>query len=1704
MFASNLAEKVHNASLSMYNSHTAVLKNQLLPPAVTLVLYYLPLGIGAFILVRDVLTSIRPSNPLFRVLYRVLRFLVRPFRDYMQLEDMAEYDPDHPVIIESPQWKKWFLVSVGGIVGIAWGVMTLFIAAITEIFHETDPDAGKILFYLSSMTFFWIYSSLRLLLRPLRAAPVGNILFYLLHSLMALDLIADEFFASGHVPFPFVAEALFALAALFVAGTLPVSPVQPSNTVASPKAIPTSACSSPEDSVSFWQWVTFSFPSLYYTISMTRRLELEDVWSLSPRFLHANIFRKYLSLEDSRTTTQEKTKDKKSKPRSLIVFLLRANSADIILDITIEMYKAVAGFIPPYALKQLLAILSLKDDSPPDTIWGNKWVQAHFWALVTLVAHLSFAQCDLAQGWCTRRCYERTRGTIFCALHWKALRRRVVGGASTEAKDAKEEGEDDTANVKVGPNGLEEEKSADLGKVVNLMQGDAYAVAQRFWELSPLFGAPVRIGIALWFLYDLLGPSAFAGVGVILFAYVINVPLIKWNLYITRQSWKSRDKRMTGVNELFQSIRFLKLMGWENGWSNRVLEWREQELGWRVQENICSAILIFIWTWIPSATALASFVAYTLVSGKPLTVSVAFTALGVFSQLQSSMTQLPGHIFAMFHAWISMQRINTFLREEEVPDWASSLKRANNPPNHEQSATEQAEKIGYENATLEWHRVTAEATKKSTPGLLVDEVEAAETRVETEAGHPRLDLGQPLPLPDPTQEVNAIEAEARHAHHSNAAAPPGAEGRIQPFKLHDLNVFLPPGKLTLVTGITGAGKTAFLVGLLGEMNLLHGIVHLDKSSHRVAYCAQSPWIEHATIRDNIVYASPAGYDEARYDAVISACALERDLEILPAGDMTEIGEKGVSLSGGQRARVALARAIYSPARTILLDDPLAAVDMHTARHLVEHCFGGPLMAGRTIILVTHHVSLCLPLAEYLVEIGGGRLERHGSVAELKKRGILDDIKHEPEEWVEEPSEKVINDVDGLPSGTNSGDKTPSSSTNVAESNQNPDLDTKAKPSWKLSTAELGKLVDEEARAEGRVSWDTYKTYIKAAGYWTWFTTVLLMILIRAVQILDQFYLSKWGEAYNHPTSNATSILASIWEPVTQTKVRGPPLNLTSSGSLAPILDSLPPPDENVRPWLLIYFGISLLGAFTVLGFISLGFYSSLQASRSLFTHMLHRLSRAPARFYDVTPVGRILNRFVADMGAIDGAVNNSARSAIGGALSFVSSFGVIVYVVPMFAPIALFIAWLYIRLAPPYVRTSRDLRRLESISLSPAFAGFDELLHGLIHVRAFGVEQRYQNRFYKRVDTFQAFDHSYWLVAFWLRWRYDCLGSVVVYLTTIFAITAGVSTGFSAVVILNAGIFAEASRQLVKVLAQVELDFNSVERVGEYLNVAQEAPAIIENRRPPAYWPSSTSGIMVNDLWVRYSANSPDVLRGLSFQIAPGEKIGVVGRTGSGKTTLCAAFLRIIEAHRGQIIVDGIDISTIGLEDLRTRLTVVSQDVALFEGSVRFNLDPFDEHSDQECWDVLQRCHLVAQSTRTSEGGPLSKKRKALFDSLESPISFGGSSLSAGQRQLVALARAMLRRSQIVLTDEATSAIDLDLDDQIQQTIREELGDATVITIAHRLRTVIEYDRILVLSHGEIVEFDSPAELLRRNGAFAALCRGSADWEQLKSLVKEP
>nr|VWP00151.1 Trehalase (EC (Alpha-trehalose glucohydrolase) [Ganoderma boninense] len=871
----------------------------------------------------------------------------RPFRNFFTLADL---EAPVPCPLHQAPWKARVLVLGSAVQSVGW-------LAVLAYKQEVADWAGSVRAGVAFLA--WTFALTRVLARPPVTPPYLLLGFFVTCVAAACyDLVLGVLREGEGLRYAALGLGALQLCVLgglvWTAGTYPLGRHWPGPNVARPLEPPSSKCTMPEDSADLWSWSTFSFVEPLFEVSNARTVNDTDVWALSPFFTHKNIFRKYLQYVSEHPTY------------SLLRYLIVSNSLDLIIVILLETWSAVMGYVPPYALQRILQALS---DPSPD---AKK--TAYFFAVIAFMANLSFAQVDVNKGW--------------------ALKRRDVSG--------KNAGKDDDPLLE-----KEDDSNADLGKIVNLMQGDAYAVAHRFWQFSGFFLAPVRLTIALVFLHRVLGWSAFTAVAVTVVVYLLNYPLAKYDLYLMRQCWKATDRRINTVNELFQNIRFLKFYGWEFRWSERVKKTRESELQWRVKANIVDTFISFMWGWMPSATAVATFVCYTVVAGEPLTVATAFTALSLFSHLQGPMVEFPDQVFAMLHAYISMQRIEKFLNEEEVPDWASSLKRDAKP-----ASTNDVE-IGFENASFEW-------------------------------------------------DIAKTESPSR-------------------FTLGPLDIRFPPGKLSLVSGPTGSGKSALLVAMLG--------------GHEVAYCAQNPWLQHATIRHNIIFGAGYGYDEARYRAVVDACALAKDFEIFPAGDKTEIGEKGITLSGGQRARIALARALYSPAKVVLLDDPLAAVDSHTATHLVKRALSGDLARGRTIILVTHHINLCLPIAAYLVELSSGAPLRSGLTSDLRERGELEKLVDAEDSVEEDHTEDESSSTDVENEADNTAAKKPTN----GNANGNGVGILNGKP----QEPDAGKLIDEEARAEGRVSLRTYWTYIKAAGIVCWIFTFAFMLLIRFIQVGQQ-------------------------------------------------------------------------------------------------------------------------------------------------------------------------------------------------------------------------------------------------------------------------------------------------------------------------------------------------------------------------------------------------------------------------------------------------------------------------------------------------------------------------------------------------------------------------------------------------------------------------
>ncbi|KAI8930139.1 hypothetical protein BC831DRAFT_508589 [Entophlyctis helioformis] len=912
-------------------------------------------------------------------------------------------------------------------------------------------------------------------------------------------------------------------------------------------------------------------------------------------------------------------------------------------------------------------------------------------------------------------------------------------------------------------------------------------------------------------------------------------------------------------------------------------------------------------------------------------------------------------------------------------------------------------------------------------------------------------------------------------------------------ELHNITLKFPHGGLTVICGPTGGGKSSLLMALLGELHAVSGGVHLGQlqlsSGHLpIAFASQQVWLQNATIRENICFGTP--FDQARYDATLRACALVKDLQNLDGGDMTEVGEKGVNLSGGQKARISLARAVYSPSPVVLMDDPLSAVDAPTAKHLFEKCICGPLLAGRTRILVTHAEALCAPSADFVVHIAQGSV-----VSAVVNQAKLVDLA-----------------PDMTPSGSSSSSMRTRGAATAATLKPSP-LSGAVSVASDDSTAEqpavvanVKRITIDEARSRGSVSLGVYLAYGKAAGGVLF---VLLVVLCyfggQMLFIGNDWWLKTWADAYRHVASVAS---------VASTRL------LTLQGSTAALGDSLfstmrleskPGAVDAPRPPVnLTYY----VGIYALLGFSTIA---------ALFLRVW---------FFEKTPVGRILNRFSKDIKDIDQEVGFFTGDFLGCLISTTVTLLLIIVVTPStifgIAPVAA----VYVGIGLQYLRSSRELKRLDSTTRSPIFSHFGETINGAATIRAYAAQDQFVSEAYKRIDhNHLAFFHL-WISNRWLGIRIDFSGALVTLESSIAIVSAvlfegGINPGLAGLSLSYAMAFSDSLLWLIRMHALMEMEINAVERVQEYLAIEEEAPAVIPESRPPSSWPASGE-IVVSNLTLKYTPESPPVLRNVSFNARPGEKIAIVGRTGAGKTSLSLAFFRFLEHDAGRIVIDGVDISRIGLHDLRSRITIIPQDPVLFSGTLRSNLDPFGECTDQAIWASLKQSHVIesldsdgtastdgsqsrSQSrspTRSASpargprpGSPTSPAERLI--SVDSYVAEGGANFSQGQRQLLCLARALLRRCRLIILDEATASVDHATDARIQQTIREAFADATVLCIAHRLRTVIDMDKVLVLDRGHVAEFGSPAELIRsENGLFRGMCMETGEFEVLVEMAE--
>ncbi|KAL7089483.1 hypothetical protein ACP275_13G188700 [Erythranthe tilingii] len=808
----------------------------------------------------------------------------------------------------------------------------------------------------------------------------------------------------------------------------------------------------------------------------------------------------------------------------------------------------------------------------------------------------------------------------------------------------------------------------------------------------------------------------------------------------------------------------------------------------------------------------------------------------------------------------------------------------------------------------------------------------------------------------------------------------------------------------------------------------------------VAYVPQVSWIFNATVRDNILFGSP--FEPAKYEKSIDVTSLQHDLDQLQGGDLTEIGERGVNISGGQKQRVSLARAVYSNSDVYIFDDPLSALDAHVGRQVFEKCIKGELR-GKTRVLVTNQLHF-LSQVDRILLVHEGTVKEEGTFEELSNNGILFQKLMENagkmEEYVEENEEVDINNDRTSKTIVNGLDKEVSKDANQKQSK---------KPGKSM-------LIKQEERETGVVSWNVLMRYKNALGG-TWVVMILFMCYIttEVLRVSSSTWLSYWTDQSSSSDIHGPIFYNSVY-------------SLLSFGQVM----------------------VTLTNSFWMIT-------SSLYAARRLHIAMLNSILKAPMVFFHTNPLGRIINRFAKDLGDIDRNLAPFGNMFLGQVSQLISTFVLIGIVSTMslwaIMPLLVlfYVSYLY------YQSTAREVKRLDSISRSPVYAQFGEALNGLSTIRAYRAYDRMSVINGKSMDNNIRFTLVNMSGNRWLGIRLETVGGLMIWFTATFAVVQNGRAENQQAFASTMGLLLSYALNITSLLTAVlrlaslaENSFNAVERVGTYIDLPCEGPGVIENNRPLPGWPSAGS-IRFEDVVLRYRPELPPVLHGISFTISPSDKVGIVGRTGAGKSSMLNALFRIVELERGRVLIDDCDISKFGLTDLRKILGIIPQSPVLFSGSVRFNLDPFNEHNDADLWEALERAHLKDVIRRNSLG-------------LDAEVSEAGENFSVGQRQLLSLSRALLRRSKILVLDEATAAVDVRTDALIQKTIREEFRSCTMLIIAHRLNTIIDCDKVLLLDAGQVVEFDSPETLLHREeSAFSKMVQstGAANAEYLRGLV---
>uniref|UniRef100_A0A8C9YNI7 ABC-type glutathione-S-conjugate transporter n=1 Tax=Sander lucioperca TaxID=283035 RepID=A0A8C9YNI7_SANLU len=1048
-------------------------------------------------------------------------------------------------------------------------------------------------------------------------------------------------------------------------------------------------------------------------------------------------------------------------------------------------------------------------------------------------------------------------------------------------------------------------RQCTLGEIINLVSADTQKLMDFVVYFNSLWVAPIEIALCFYFLWQLLGPSALAGLTAVVLIFPLNGFIAKLRSKLQVQM-KFMDGRIKLMNEILSGVKILKFYAWEEAFLRRIGVLRDGELWALKKSQILYSVSLASFN---SSSFLVSlmFAVYVLIDERNvLDAQKIFVSVALINILKTPLSQLPFAMSTAMQAVVSLRRLGNFLCSDELrPDNVERLP-------HSIGMTHTFS-VMIEGGTFSW-------------------------------------TNEGLPC------------------------------------LQRISMKVKTGSLVAVVGHVGSGKSSLLAAMLGEMERRSGSVSIKGS---LAYVPQQAWIQNASLMNNILFGEER--TESWYQRVLEACALLPDLDILPAGDATEIGEKGLNLSGGQRQRVSLARAVYRKSDVYLLDDPLSAVDAHVGQHIFDRVIGPRgLLKDKTRVLVTHGLSF-LSKADLVLVMDGGQISEIGSYMELMDRkGVFAKFIH-----------------------TFSGNRR---------------RDSGIPRDKTTDHCEIKELCFQ-------VKLQMYREYFKTVGLLFIMTIIFLCAFQQASSLAYSYWLSLWADEA--------------------------PVNGTQS-------------DHNLK--LSVFAALGFTQGIAMFGTTLAIALGGIVASRQLHADLLHSVLHSPVSFFEVTPSGNLLNRFSREMDAIDCMIPDGLKMMLGYLFKLLEVCIILLLATPFTGLVLLPLTAVYIFIQSFYVVSSCQLRRLEAVSRSPIYSHFNETVQGASVIRAFGEQRRFVLHANRCIDNNQEAYFPRFVATRWLAVNLEFLGNLLVLAAAILSVQGRdeLSPGIVGLAVSHSLQVTGILSWIVRSWTDVENNIVSVERVKEYDNTPKEAAWTIEDSFLPAAWPT-TGNIQFEDYGLQYRKGLDWALNDINIDIQDREKVGIVGRTGAGKSSLALGIFRILEAAKGRIFIDGIDIAQIGLHDLRSRITIIPQDPVLFSGSLRMNLDPFDTCSEADLWKALELAHL-------------SSFVSALPQKLDHECCEGGENLSLGQRQLLCLARALLRKTRILVLDEATAAVDLKTDQLIQSTIRSQFGDCTVLTIAHRLNTIMDYSRVIVMDRGCISEMDSPSQLLRQQTHFYQMC----------------